>query len=785
MKNTLRSLFFLFSILSLPIGLLGQNVIVNGSSNIGLTNYLNANNITYTTNVSNPSALASASHIFWVGSNSYMGTNNALKNFVMNGGVLVISGDCNLSNNIAASQLLNMTFGFNVGFNNLTLPSSSANFCSASGTATINANCANSLTTCSQLEYDSVAFPAITNGLNSLTYNAAANVAGIPGLISVRYKSASSTSLSNKLDIVSFLNYGNGVIIINGDASIFNTSLNDQYFANILSYPPADTTAPVVMTKDITISLDANGQAILNPSQVDSGSSDNRAIATLGVSPSVFDCSMLGSNVVTLTATDAANNSASATAIVTLVDSVAPKAIAKTITVQLDSTGNASIVASDIDDGSFDNCSIASLSVDRNSFNCADLGNPVLVTLTVSDQNGNLNSTTTTVSVFDSNLSDADNDGIKDPCDPDDDNDGILDDSDKYPLDSLNNGQAVILTYVWDDLNGDGIQDPNEPPVAGTEVGLYAKFFKCIGRAVTDSSGQAAFFDLNSHKGVWLRYKRNSGEAFTYSNRGNNNQLDSDVGQIFGFSQRIRISGNQIIDDVDAGIWSPGSIEAYVWNDQNGDGIQDSNEVAIPGVPVKLTGWFNSTIDQVVTDSSGIAHFKNVPAGSLLRLEFMTPPSYGITSINRGNDYNLDSDANPNNGKTSPFFINQGAALVTNVDAGFTVTAAPQASVLARMAEKESDMIIDEALHEVEISLYPNPVQYDFNLKINSTIQEGARLIVFDMMGTRVMDRNITLAQGENYFNFDFSSENLARGQYILSIYPNSQEKKTLKFIKQ
>lgn len=784
MKRTLQSLFFLLAIFSLSISLVGQNVIVNGSSNAGLTSYLNANNVTYATNVSSPSALASASHIFWLGSNSYMGTNNDLKNFVMNGGVLVISGDCNLSNNIAASQLLNMTFGFNVGFTNVSLASSSANFCSASATATINATCNVSQTVCSRLELDTLSFPAITNGLNSLTYNSAVNVAGIPGLISVRYKAASSAALSNKLNLVSFLSYGNGMIIVNGDASIFNTSLNDQYFANILSYPPSDTTAPVVVTQNITISLDSNGQAILNPSQIDNGSSDNVGITTLGVNPSVFDCSMLGSNKVTLTASDAASNTASASAIVTLVDSVAPQAIAKPISVQLDSTGNATILAADIDDGSLDNCSIASISVDRNTFNCADLGNPVLVTLTVSDQNGNLNSTTTLVSVFDNNLSDADNDGIKDPCDPDDDNDGIPDVLDKYPLDSTNNGSAVILTYVWDDLNGDGIQDSNEPPVAGTEVGLYAKFFKCIGRAITDSSGQAAFFDLSAHKGVWLRYRRNSGEAFTYSNRGNNNQLDSDVGQIFGFSSRIRINGNQIIDHVDAGIWSPGSIEAYVWNDQNGDGIQDSNEVAIPGVPVKLLGWFNSTIDQVVTDSAGIAHFKGVPAGSLLRLQFMTPPNYGITLINRGNDNNLDSDANPSNGRTSPFFIKRGAALVTNVDAGFT-TVAPQASPLARMAEKDDNIITDDNLNKLEISLYPNPMRYDFNLKINSPRQEGALLIVFDMMGTRVMERNITLAQGENIFNFDFSRENLAKGQYILSIYPNSQDKKTVKFIKQ
>ncbi|HZH63491.1 MAG TPA: HYR domain-containing protein, partial [Flavisolibacter sp.] len=61
-------------------------------------------------------------------------------------------------------------------------------------------------------------------------------------------------------------------------------------------------------------------------SQVNNGSSDNCAIATDGyaLDKTVFDCSNVGANTVTLTVRDASGNSAGALATVTVVDPIAP-----------------------------------------------------------------------------------------------------------------------------------------------------------------------------------------------------------------------------------------------------------------------------------------------------------------------------------------------------------------------------------------------------------------------------------------------------------------------------
>ena len=70
-----------------------------------------------------------------------------------------------------------------------------------------------------------------------------------------------------------------------------------------------DTNSPIVMTQNVTIFLDVNGEATLTPSQVDSSSTDNCAIASMILSDSIFDCSdTVSANSVTLSITDISGN---------------------------------------------------------------------------------------------------------------------------------------------------------------------------------------------------------------------------------------------------------------------------------------------------------------------------------------------------------------------------------------------------------------------------------------------------------------------------------------------
>jgi len=97
---------------------------------------------------------------------------------------------------------------------------------------------------------------------------------------------------------------------------------------------------------------------------------------------------------------DNCGNSINVTQLITVTEIIAPIARCKpNFTVQLSNVdGTATITANDIDNGSSDNCGIASMSVSPNTFTCANIGNNA-VTLTVTDIYGNAATCASTVIV--------------------------------------------------------------------------------------------------------------------------------------------------------------------------------------------------------------------------------------------------------------------------------------------------------------------------------------------------------------------------------------------------
>jgi hypothetical protein len=108
----------------------------------------------------------------------------------------------------------------------------------------------------------------------------------------------------------------------------------------------------------------------------------------------------VGNTTVTWTVTDIHGNSSTATQVVTVTDNQAPIVLTQNITINLDASGATSITTTQINNGSTDNCGIQSISLDKTSFNCSNVGNNT-VTLTVTDIHGNSATATATVIVVD------------------------------------------------------------------------------------------------------------------------------------------------------------------------------------------------------------------------------------------------------------------------------------------------------------------------------------------------------------------------------------------------
>ena len=165
--------------------------------------------------------------------------------------------------------------------------------------------------------------------------------------------------------------------------SLSQTSFDcDDIGANMVTLTVSDVTDPVMVYQDVTVQLDANGSAVITTADVDNGSSDVCSGVTLTLSETMFDCTDIGVQSVTLTGMDDSGNSSTCVASVTVEDNIAPQAQCQDITLPLNGQGVASLTASMVDGGSSDNCSVASMSVSPSSFDCSDIG-AKSVTLTV------------------------------------------------------------------------------------------------------------------------------------------------------------------------------------------------------------------------------------------------------------------------------------------------------------------------------------------------------------------------------------------------------------------
>jgi hypothetical protein len=162
-----------------------------------------------------------------------------------------------------------------------------------------------------------------------------------------------------------------------------------------------DKVAPVVITKNKTIQLNAAGTASIVVADVNNGSTDNCGISLVELDKMAFTCANVGSNTVTLKVTDNNGNVATQTAIITVEDKIAPVVFTKNITVQLDASSNILIAAADVNNGSTDNCGISLLELDKALFSCADVGENV-VTLKVTDNSGNVATRTAIVTIVNS-----------------------------------------------------------------------------------------------------------------------------------------------------------------------------------------------------------------------------------------------------------------------------------------------------------------------------------------------------------------------------------------------
>jgi len=169
-----------------------------------------------------------------------------------------------------------------------------------------------------------------------------------------------------------------------------------------------DTIPPVVTCNiNITTQLSNAGITTILPIEIGTAS-DNCTINTQlvnGQASYSFTCADLGVNTVLYSATDASGNTSSCSAIVTVLDTIAPIINCNNnVDMQLSNAGIATLIPSQVNNNSSDNCGINSMLINGQTtltFDCNDLGSNAVV-LYLLDASGNSSSCTSNVSIMDS-----------------------------------------------------------------------------------------------------------------------------------------------------------------------------------------------------------------------------------------------------------------------------------------------------------------------------------------------------------------------------------------------
>lgn len=249
-------------------------------------------------------------------------------------------------------------------------------------------------------------------------------------------------------------------------------------------------------------------------------------------------------------------------------------------------------------------------------------------------------------------------------------------DSDPNPNDGITICESLIsgesnMTYdagiyklgalgdkVWLDENGNGIQDLNEPGFENVEVQLQNCNGNILDTKYTDPNGIYLFNNLVPDQ-YRIKFIPPLNYSFTKENFGSDDK-DSDPLLATGLTVCEDIESGETNLTYDAGLVYFGSLGNYVWEDINGDGIQQPNEPAIPNVEIRLFRWFNNSFifdKSTHTNAQGFYIFEELAPGNYF-IKVVLPSGYETSIAHAGLDDDKDSDADNSNGIGTTMTIN-------------------------------------------------------------------------------------------------------------------------------
>lgn len=176
--------------------------------------------------------------------------------------------------------------------------------------------------------------------------------------------------------------------------------------------------------------------------------------------------------------------------------------------------------------------------------------------------------------------------------------------------------QGGITGTVFNDANGNKMQDPGESGIGNVTVELFASDSDAgaIGETVTGPSGNYSFGNVTPGT-----YKVRETDPDSYVST---NPNTADVTVPPGGSASANFGDRQ-----------QGGVSGVVFSDTNGNGMQDPGENGLENVTVELLDAADNTVTDTFTDGTGLYLFAGIPAGDY-KVRETDPAGYVSTGSN-------------------------------------------------------------------------------------------------------------------------------------------------------
>ena len=307
-------------------------------------------------------------------------------------------------------------------------------------------------------------------------------------------------------------------------------------------------------------------------------------------------------------------------------------------------------------------------------------------------------------------------------------------DADNNFVERFDEGKASIGDFVWEDLDEDGIQDPDEPGIDGVTVMLLDAFGNVIPgipAQTTANGGQYDFVGLNP--GTYqVMFTPPASFAFTTQDANGNvvDGLDSDVDPNSGKTTTITVAAGDDIDDFDAGLRFDSSLPVQ---------LLSFEAQLVSNSLVKLTWSTASEEDNrhfIVERSPDGRDFE--PIGVV----------EGNGTTNLVNHYSLDD--------LDPYY-------------GYNYYRLKQVDFDGDYEYSHVETVIISGNDLPDVIVYPNPTVNTTTLRVVTPFEKDAQIEIVDRLG-RVLDV-ITMNAGANSKQIDLSR--YAAGTYFAYINYN------------